>query len=710
MRRKLPYVPQPEVTACGAACLAMVLGFHGRHVDLRELEAARGGPRDGVSALDLLGAAREQGLEARGVKAEVRQLQQCPLPAILHWDFNHFLVLARASERGARLVDPACGWVGMGWEELGRHFTGVALLFAPGPDFRKRRRAWPSLEKYREAFRDARAGLVQLFLAALALQAVGLVFPVAQQVLIDRVLVPRQAPWLWGLGLGLGLAILARTLLTCLQGWVALGLQADLDQRLMSALFRHLLRLPLGFFLQRQTGDLAQRFQGTGVLRHVLGDQAVLTLLNGLLLLGYGGLMLAYHARLGLLVLGFGVMRAGVVLPLRARQRRLLGAELAAAGREASAVLEAVTGLEWSRACAAGPRLLRRWDQRLAARVELGQARLRLNLGADGALSLGQGGAGAAILLLGGRAVLAHELTLGVFMAFLTLEGLFLGALEALLAAARPLQDLGCHLRRLDEVLETPAEPSGSGAPGRLRGALACRGVTFRASRGGPLILDGITLTLRPGEHVAVTGPSGAGKSTLVRLLLGLEVPEAGDIRYDGRELSGLSLPELRGQVGVALQEAFLFDDTVRANLALYAPDLPLARLRWAARMACVEEVILALPGGFDCRVGEHGGFLSGGQRQRLCLARALARDPGLLLLDEATSSLDPETEGRIQANLARLGRTRLVISHRLATLEAADRILVMAGGRIVLEGTPAELRRSGALEALLPCAEAPNA
>jgi len=636
---------------------------------------------------------------------DVPQLRQLPLPAILHWDFNHFLVLAGAGRRKAMLVDPAGGRRNMGWEEVGRHFTGAALLFAPGPAFRKRRRAWPRLTKYRALLREARAGLVQMFLAALILQGVGLVFPVAQQVLIDRVLAPRQESWLWGLALVLGMAVPARALLGFLQGWVAQGLQTTLDQRLLTNLLGHLLALPLGFFHRRQTGELAQRVQGATLVRHVLGDQAVATLLNGLFLTGYGGLMVAYHARLGLLVLGLGAARAWLVLRLRARHRQLLAGELTAAGREASAVLEAVTGFEATLACAGQRRLLQRWGQRLAARVELSQTRLRLTLGAGALTALGQGTAAAAVLLVGGRAVLAHRLTLGAFTAFLTLEGLFLGALEALLAATQ-LQQLGCQLRRLDDVLETPVAPPGTQDPGRLRGELECREVTCRYAPGGPPVLHGLSFRIRSGERVALAGPSGAGKSTLVRVLLGLASPNQGSVRYDGRDLQGLALSMLRRQIGVVLQDAFLFDDTVRANLSLYGPGLPLERLRWAARIACVDEVIQALPNGYDSRVGENGGFLSGGQRQRLCLARALAHGPSLLILDEATGSLDLATERRIHANLAALGCTCLLISHRQATLEEADRILLMADGRIVQDGPSAEVRGSRAFRALLPSFE----
>lgn len=693
--RRVVYVPQMEIAECGAASLAMVLAFHGHQATLPEVRQACGVSRDGASAKAIAQAARTYGLDARGVRLDLDQLARIPVPAILHWDFNHFLVLERVTKRKVLLVDPAGGRRIMGLTGVGRHFTGVALLFAPGPAFQERTGTRPSLAHYRNAFRRSLPGFCQVLLAAGILQGVGLVFPVASQLLLDRVILPRQETWLWGLAMALGAAALARTALTLIQGWVIQGLQVSLDQQLLTGFLDHLLHLPLGFFQQRETGDLAQRIQGLTTLRSLLGSQAVSALLNGFLLLAYTGLMTAYSPRLSLLVVGLGLGRAGTFLLLQARNRQLLATELAASGREAAALQEAITGFETTKASGAESRMLQRWAHRMTARVNASLQRHRLAMGAGSLTGLLKGAASAAVLAFGGREVLASHMTLGVFIAFLTLQSLFMDPLEALLGLAGQLQYLGCHLHRLDDILSVPGEVSGPAAPGRLRGAIELREVSFSHTPGAPPVVDGLSVNIRAGEKVAIAGATGAGKSTLARLLLGMHLPSAGSIRFDGRDLREFDLAALRRQMGIVLQETFLFDDTVRANLSLNAPDLPLDRLQWAVRMACMDEVIATLPEGFGSRVGENGCLLSGGQRQRLSLARALAHDPAILLLDEATSSLDLETERRVHANLASLGCTRIVIAHRVATLRDADRILVLQEGRIVQEGPYQDLSQS---------------
>jgi len=703
MRKRVPFVPQMEATECGAASLAMVLAWHGHHAPLPEVRQACGVSRDGASALALVNAAREYGLEARGVRVELDQLPLLPLPAILHWDFDHFLVLERLGGKGATLVDPDCGRRRAGPAEMGRHFTGAALLFSPTAALKRRPATRPSLAKYREVFLANLPGLAQIFLATLALELVGLVFPVASQLLLDRVVAPRQEPWLWGLGMGLGAAVLGSGLLGLVRGRVVLALGLELDFALMTRFLGHLLRLPLGFFLQRDPGDLVQRVQSNAELQDLFGAQAVAALLDGFLLLGFAALMIAYHPRLALLVIAVSLAELAIMAALLERNRQLLASGLAAAGREAAALLEALSGVEGTKACGAESRMVQRWAHRMTERVNNGLERQRLGMGSGACLSLFQGWAALLVFAVGGSEVIAQRMTLGTFVAFLTLQGLFKAPLGSLVDALTRLQFLGTHLRRLDDVLETPAEPSGAVDPGRLEGAVELRGVSCRYTPGGRPVLEDITVSIPAGEKVALVGPTGAGKSTLARLLLGLHLPDRGTVRFDGRDLRELDLAKVRNQVGVVMQEPFLFDDTVRANLALHDDSLPQARLQWAARMACVDEVIEGMARGYQSRVGENGSLLSGGQRQRLCLARALAHSPAILLLDEATSSLDLETEARVHANLAGLGCTRIIIAHRMATVRDADRILVLQAGKIVQEGAFRDLQeRPGLFRDLL--------
>lgn len=707
LRHRVRYVPQIEVTECGAACLAMILGHHGHHAPLAEVREACGVSRSGADALSMVRAARRFGLDARGVRVELDQLGALALPAILHWDFEHFVVLERLGKRRAYLVDPAAGRRAMGLEELGRHFTGVALVLTPSPALRARRRTRPSLAKYGEIFRRSLPSLAQVLLASLGLQVVGLLFPVATQILLDAVIVPHQRAWLWGLGAALAAAVLTNALLRLVRSIVVQGLRSVLDFTLMTRFLDHLLRLPLGFFLQREAGDLVQRVQSNATIQDLLGTKSISALLDAFLLLGYAGLMLAFDLRLGLLIIAFAAVRVGVLLAVRGRNELAMSAELTASGREIGALLEALSGLETTKASGAEHRMVQRWAHRMTGRVNSALERRRLATFTGQLTVVLQGLGTALVFLVGGEEVIAQRMTIGTFAAFLALQALFMTPLQSLLETVSQLQYLGNHLERLDDVLTTPREPSGSADPRRLRGAIELREVSFGYSPSEPPILREVSVRIRPGEKVALVGPSGAGKSTLARLLLGMHLPTSGSVAFDGRDLRELDLQKVRAQMGVVLQDSFLFDDTVRANLSLKDPETALERLRAAARLACVDDVIDAMPDGFSSRVGENGGLLSGGQRQRLSLARALAGDPAVLLLDEATSALDLETERRVHANLASLGCTRILIAHRLATVRDADRILVLQEGRIVQEGTYEELAaRDGVFRSLVQARE----
>ncbi len=698
MRRRVPVVHQMEVAECGAACLAMVLGFHGRHVPLAELREMCAVTRDGANAFNLLKAARQNGLDARALQIQQpAELQRLTLPAILHWDFNHFVVLEKCSREALSIVDPNGGRQIVSMREAGRRFTGIVLCFQSAPEFQPRPASRPSLVRYRALLSSLLPNLGQILLATFALQLFGLVAPVGSLLLLDRVITPKQLPWLWGLGIALGATVAARAMMTLVRSWVLQGLQNALDASLMGRFLDHLLHLPLAFFLQREAGDLVQRVQSNAILRQLFSSQSVSALLDSILLLGYALLMLAFYWPLGLVVLAFGIARVLLFFGLRKRSQRIMASELAGSGRENAALVAALTGLETTRAIGGEDRMVARWVHPMAATLSSQIERRRLEINVDQMATLLKALALAAVFVIGGYAVVGREITIGVFAAFITLQSLFMQPLESLMQAAAQLQYLSNHLHRLDDVMEAPAEASGREQP-RLTGAIELDAVSFGYSAHVPMLLHAVSLKIAQGEKIAIVGRSGAGKSTLARLLLGMHLPDAGAIRFDGYDMRECDLSNLRRQMGVVQQETFLFDDSISANLSLNDPELPLERLRQAAHLACIDNVIDSLPQGYRSRIGENGCLLSGGQRQRLAIARAVAHSPAILLLDEATSSLDLDTESRIHANLGQLGCTRIVIAHRLATVMDADRILVLENGRLVQQGQYRELLDQGGL------------
>ena len=687
-RKRVPFIPQMETVECGCACLAMVLASHCHHAPLAEVRLACSVGRDGTSAAAIRRAAIGYGFEVEAVRAAVDALPELPLPAILHWGFNHFVVLESCGRRGAILIDPASGRRRVAAKELADWFTGVALTFVPGAAFNPRPARRPSMEPYRALLGHALPvigqviGLTALLVILACLSAMSLPF------LIDQVLLPRRSSWLVGLTVALASAWLGRNLASLVRRFLLQGLQAHLDLQLRRRFLAHLAYLPLAFFLQRHAGNLMHRTNSLDWIRFQFTSHAVSVLLDAIQLLAFGSLMVAMAPVLGLCLLALSLVRVALAVGLRRPCGQLMAEELAASGKEQAVLMECISAMEVLKSSQSEDRLLERWTRRMVERLNAGFRRRRLEAGLGAGMGVLQAISMACVLWLGGRAVMAERMTPGDLAAFLTIQALVGAPLQSLLAAYTQLQYLGYHLLRVDDILTHPVERRDGADPGRLLGAVDLEEVSFRYSAGSPWAVAEVSLQVRPGEKIALVGPSGSGKTTLAHLILALHQPEKGCICFDGHPLETLDPASLRRQMGVVLQDTFLFDDTVRANLSLHDPDLPLVALRRAASLACFLEVIETLPLGFDTRVGDNGHRLSGGERQRLSLARALAHDPSILLLDEATSALDLATELRLHANLATLGCTRLVIAHRMATVKDADRVIVLDRGRIVQQGS----------------------
>jgi ATP-binding cassette, subfamily B, bacterial len=707
-RRSIPFVQQLDATECGAACLAMVLGFLGKDVSLEAVRDRCGGGRDGVSARTIIDVAPHFGLRGRGVKLELDQLGLLrPGTTILHWEFQHFVVLAGIGADAVEIVDPALGRRSIPMEEFQRAFTGVALLFEPGELFRRGKRPGVLLPAIGHIIRES--GLLgRIVVTSLALQGCGLTLPLLTGQVVDRVLPRGDRGLLVVLLAGLAVLLVFRTLAQLVRGHLLLHLKTLLDARMSLGFLDHLVRLPLAFFQRRGAGDLMMRLNSNSIVREHLTHTVVSGLIDGaLVLVSLVILLLGSRALAAVALLAAG-LEAGIYLAFRRRQRELAVRELDVEARAHSHEVELLTAIETLKSSGCEDRAVGRWSNLLVDRLNVRLRRDGLSLATGAAADAVRAAAPLALLAVGALQVLQGHLTLGSMLALAAIAANFFEPLAGLIQTAGGLELVRAYLARVNDVLETTPEQSpGATLPAhRLEGAIRLEDVTFRYHpQAAPAVVE-VSAEIRPGQFVAVVGPSGSGKTTLAHLLTGLYRPQAGRVLFDGRDAATLDLGELRRQLGVVNQSFALFGTTIRENIALADPALPLAEVERAARLACLHEEIAALPLGYNTPLLDRGTALSGGQRQRVALARALVRQPRILLLDEATSALDAATERQVQGALQTLDCTRVVIAHRLSTVRAADLILVMEEGALVEAGDHQTLLDQGGAYARLVAAQ----
>jgi len=689
--RRPPLVSQMQRTDCGAACLTMVLAYHGHAAPLAEVRARCGFGRDGASAAALAAAAAEYRLRASAFRVTPAGLADLPWPAVLFVDGEHFVVLAGRGRAGWCVLDPARGRVRWSDAEMARRLSGVALSFVPAEGFERRRASHPGWGRYRAQLRPSGRAVALIALATAGLELAALVPPAALQRVVDEVIRAADRQALCAIAAAAVAAALGHALLLFARDRVIHRLHAALDVSLMSSFVLHLLRLPREEQMQRTAGDLMQRVQSNVALRDVAA-RLVTVSCDGLLLLGYAVLLGVYSPALATAVLLAHGLRLGLVRAGQDARSEAAAQEQVALGRERSAAAEVLAVPEFVRAWGLAEPLARRQRRRLRERVDASSRRQALAQRSALALQAYDGVAFALLLGGGAMAVATGALSPGRFAAFLAVAASMARPLQSLAALAGELAQLRGALARLDDVWSVPSPAPGGRLAQPLRGALELRGVRLRYGRHGPWVLDGVDLQVAAGEKVALVGASGAGKSTLLALALGILRPSEGQVLIDGRDLAALDRAALRDGVAAVLQQPFLFDGSARANLWLGGDPPGDERLHDAARQAQLHEVLAALPQGYETPIGAGARRLSAGQRQRLALARAFARRPALLVLDEATSHLDPETEAALQRRLDAMACTQLIAAHRLATVRRVDRIVVLQAGRIAQVGRFDEL------------------
>ena len=696
--RRTPTILQLESVECGAAALAMVLAYHGRHVPLEQMRVDCGVSRDGSKASGLLRAARAHGLTARGFRKEPGELAALPMPAIAFVNFNHFVVLEGFREGRVYLNDPARGRRSVDAAEFDQAFTGVVLTFERGPTFVPGGAApsvLRSLGQYLEGFKGAIAWAVAI---GLMLVIPGLLMPWLLGRFVDEVLVARMGGVAAPLLSGLMIAACARSLLLAIQATLLMNTFGRAARVSARRFFAHALSLPMAFYSQRSAGEIAARVDLNERVAETISHDLAVVALHLLTASFFLILMVRLDARLAFVVTACVALELFVWRGL-ARRTAEISQELSVqAGKLAGMATGGLANIESIKAGGQETALFNKWlgmqIQYLNASIR--SQRVMLWLGeAPSVLGLV---ANLAVLGLGAALIMRGEgFTVGDLVAFQVLVAGFTAPVQALFSQTQSLQNLRGDLARLDDVLHHAPEPGVSATvvattqPERLAGALEFRGVTFGYSKGDAPLVENFSLVLRPGGRVALVGASGSGKSTIARLAAGLFTPWSGEILFDGKPRASYERAHLAQSVAYVDQDVALFEGTVRENLTLWG-EAPAEAVERALRDAAVEADVLESRGGLDAKLQEGARNLSGGQRQRLEIARALVRDPALLILDEATSALDPTSEAAVETHLRARRVTCLVIAHRLSTVRDADEIVVLDGGRVVERGRHDEL------------------
>ncbi|SMH28346.1 NHLP family bacteriocin export ABC transporter peptidase/permease/ATPase subunit [Azospirillum agricola] len=723
-RVRTPTILQMEAVECGAASLAIILAHFGRWVPLEELRVACGVSRDGSKASNLLRAARGYGLTAKGFKKEPDRLADMPWPLIVHWNFNHYLVFEGFKGDRAHLNDPVTGPRNVSRAEFGEAFTGVALAFERGPEFKPGRKPPGFTRLLGRQLARSRAAVGYALAATVALVLPGIALPAFTKAFVDEVLIGGQRGWLVPLLLGMTATALVRALLTALQQSALLKLETKLGMVLASRYLWRLLQLPVPFFGQRHPGDIAGRVAANDRVARLLSGELATAALNLLTVLFFGLVMLAYDPLLaGITVL----LTAGNLLLLRgaSRGRDDAGRRLLAEQAKLGAVtVGSIQAIETLKSAGLEGQAFERWAghqaRLLSVRQTLGVHSGLLTVAPGFLNALGT----AAILGLGSVRVMDGALTVGALVAFQSLAASFSAPVATLVGMGGTLQRVTADLQRLSDTLDHPVDPhSGLAGEGgaalqpdgparpdaarlddaRLGGAVELVDVSFGYSPLDPPLIEGLSLSLAPGMRVALVGGSGSGKSTVGRLICGLCRPWSGRILFDGRPAAEIPAGLRAASVAYVDQDVFLFDGTVRDNLTLWDATAPEASLTAALADAAILDEVAGRPGQLDAPVAEGGVNFSGGQRQRLEIARALSGNPSILVLDEATAALDVATEALIDDNLRRRGCTCVIIAHRLSTIRDCDEIIVLDHGRVVERGThEALLARGGEYASLI--------
>lgn len=690
--KKTPTVLQMEAAECGAACLAMILAFYGRWVPLEQLRVECGVSRDGSKASNVVRAARRFGLSSKGFRQELSTLRQAPTPCIIHWNFNHFVVLDGIDDKHAYINDPAFGRRRIGLDELDRSFTGVVLTMEPSAHFVAQGSKPGGLRLLLRELRGSKAAVGLLVLLSFVMVIPGLIAASFSKIFIDDILIQHLNGWLRPLLVGMAVTALIRTVLTLLQQSLLLRLQTKLSVVMISRFLWRVMSLPMEFFTQRHAGDIATRVAANEQIARLLAGGIASNVLSLTSVVFFAFAMIVYDVWLAVICIALSLLNV-LCLRLSHRKREDLSRGLSQErGKSLGAVVSIVRTIETIKASGLEDEAFGHWSgiqaKLLNAERDLAASSIMLDM----IPTLISGLTMTVILIFGGLRVIEGSLSLGSLVAFQSLMASFSEPVATLVNQAGGFQLIRGALDRLEDVYNYPLgdKPALSDKrfPAKLAGRIELKDVQFGYSLLEPPLISDLSIAVSPGSRVALVGASGSGKSTLGRLICGLSKPWAGEIMIDGERLANVPPEILANSIAYVDQDIFLFEGTVRDNLTLWdrtTPDIDLMR---ALKDGQIQDEIAIRAGNYDSYVSEGGTNFSGGQRQRIEIARALVGRPSVIVLDEATAALDPVTEKAIDDNLRRSGCTCIIIAHRLSTIRDCDEIIVLKQGKIAERGT----------------------